>query len=218
VNVAAPIVLTKSGLQRDPAETPLAQLREEFARNHLVKLPGLFSAEMLDIFHRRLPDAAFSRRVEDGVEIEHTLEDPALLGATMFTLNDPALFQVVSTITGCGAIGCFSGRVQSRHADERGGHYYPWHTDAAQERLVGLSVNLSDRSFDGGVLQIRHTGTERIVAEVANRQRGDGVLFRISEDLEHHVTPVSGDGTRLVIAGWFRRAPDFWQAARCVSS
>jgi predicted 2-oxoglutarate/Fe(II)-dependent dioxygenase YbiX len=107
--------------------------------------------------------------------------------------------------------------VYSRHARADGAHYYPWHSDIAHERLVGLSVNLSSELFEGGVLEVREERSRRVVARVANRTAGDAVLFRISPVLEHHVTPVTAGGERLVLAGWFRRAPDFWQNA-CASS
>ena len=162
---------------------------------------------------KHLEGAAFSRRVENGVEIELTLEEPAPLALAMVTLNDPALFAGVDRITGCGEIGCFSGRVHLRRASADGGHYYPWHSDVAQERLVGLSVNLSEERFDGGVLEIREEASKLVIARVANQTAGDAVLFRISPDLEHHVTPVTTDTPRLVLAGWFRRAPRFWDDA-----
>ena len=121
----------------------------------------------------RSKDAAFSRRVEHGVEIEHTLEEPAPLALTVVALNDPALFDVIDRITGCGAIGCFTGRVHLRRASADGGHYFPWHTDAVQQRLVGLSVNLSADPFEGGVLQMRRRRSKSLIAEVENPTAGD---------------------------------------------
>jgi 2-oxoglutarate-Fe(II)-dependent oxygenase superfamily protein len=175
------------------------------------------AADLLAMLRKRLESARFSRRIEDGVEIELTLEEPAPLALAMVALNDPALFATIDRITACGPVGCFSGRVYSRQARADGAHYYPWHNDLGHERLVGLSVNLSDASFEGGVLEVREQPSKRIVARVANRTAGDAILFRISADLEHHVTPVTAGGARLVLAGWFRRSPDFWRHA-CASS
>jgi len=188
-------------------------LRAEFHRNNVLRLPGFLGHDILDAFDARLPVATFTRRVENGTEIERTLDDPLLLGLMLIALNDPALFSSIDDVSGCGPIGCFSGRVHLREARPVGGHYFPWHTDAAQNRLVGITVNLSPRPYDGGVFQMRTADSMEIITEAASGERGDAVLFRISPDLEHHVTPVTGSAPRLVLAGWFRRRPDFWRSA-----
>jgi hypothetical protein len=211
------LVLTKAGVAPGVDDAELTALRAEFDRCHVVRLPGFLSAELLGMLRKRLHGARFSRRVEDGVEIELTLEEPAPLALAMVTLNDPALFAEIDRLTGCGPIGCFSGRVHLRRATAGAGHYYPWHSDVAHERLVGLSINLSEQPFEGGVLEIRQEASQQIIARVANPTPGDAVLFRISAGLEHHVTPVTTDAPRLVLAGWFRRAPNFWKHA-CASS
>jgi hypothetical protein len=207
------LVLTKTGIAPGVDDAELTALRQQFARDHVVRLPGLFGPELLAALRRRLEGAAFSRRVEKGIEIELTLEEPAPLAIAMVTLNDPALFALIDRMTGCGSIGCFSGRVHLRRRSADGGHYYPWHDDVGHDRLVGLSINLSAERFAGGVLEIRDRESERIVARVRNPTAGDAVLFRIAPTLEHHVTPVTTDAARLVLAGWFRRAPNFWDKA-----
>ena len=213
LRVGQGIEVTRRGLDVGATVDEIAALREAFARDHVVRLRGFFGDRLLADFRARVRAAAFSRRVEHGVEIEHTLEEPAPLALTVVALNDPALFVVIDRITGCGPIGCFTGRVHLRRASPGGGHYFPWHTDAVQQRLVGLSVNLSADPFEGGVLQLRRRRSKSLIAEVENPAAGDAVLFRISRDLEHHVTPVTTAAPRLVLAGWFRRSPDFWRKA-----
>lgn len=213
------IVVTRAALRNTLSDEGYSTLKDAFARDHVVRLPGFFSPDLLDDFRKRLEGASFSHRVEDGIEIELTLEEPAPLALAMVPMNDPALFAAIDRITGCGSIGCFTGRVHMRHASSDGGHYYPWHTDAIERRLVGVTVNLSDDPFEGGVLELRRRRSRRVIAHVANRTPGDAVLFRISPNLEHHVTPVTTTAPRLVLAGWFRRSPDFWSKAReCASS
>jgi hypothetical protein len=208
------VVVTRRALIVDHDSTAFDALRQAFARDHVVPLPGFFPQEMLTDLWKRFERAEFSRRVEHGVEIEHTLEESAPLALVLVPLNDPALFTVIDRITNCGAIGCFSGRVQLRRASANGGHYYPWHSDASHDRLVGLSVNLSQQAFEGGLLEIRRAESQRVIAHVANSTPGDAVLFRISPDFEHHVTPVTTEAPRVVLAGWFRRTPEFWASRR----
>ena len=80
-------------------------------------------------------------------------------------------------------------------------------TMQAKGRLVGLSINLTARPYEGGLLQIRDANTEVILAEKANTGYGDAMIFRISPGLEHQVTPVTSDTPRLVLAGWFSSGP-----------
>jgi hypothetical protein len=202
-----PLRLTRQRLE--PAGSrQLEELRSRFDRDHLVRLPRFLDDDLLTDFHRRAAQAPFTRRVEEGIEIEETLDDPILEALLLIPLNDPALFEAVSAVAGCGRIGCFSGRIFRRRAASS--HYYPWHSDATQDRVIGLSLNLGRTAHAGGVLQLRSADTRRLISETANTAAGDAVLFRIAEDIEHHVTPVTGSVPRLVLAGWFRRSPDFW--------
>jgi Rps23 Pro-64 3,4-dihydroxylase Tpa1-like proline 4-hydroxylase len=151
--------------------------------------------------------------VEDGVEIEGTLVEPAVVDLFRFILNDPQLFAIVDSLTGCGPIGCFTGRVYRRRASTRPGEqYYPWHNDIADDRMIGLSINLGREPFRGGVLQVRDAVTHAPIVEIANTVFGDAVLFRISDALEHQVTPVEGRVMRTVMAGWFRARPSYLDA------
>jgi hypothetical protein len=202
------IQVGRHGLQAGDVE--LTALAAEFSRTHAARLPGFLDRPLLDLVRGRLAVARFAPRVDEhGIELEQTLDDERLAGLFTVALNDPALFALVESMTGCRAIGCFTGRVYRRAARDDAGHYYPWHDDLAHDRLVGLSVNLSETEYAGGVLQIRDAATKAMIVEVANTGHGDAVLFRISPKLEHQVTPVIGSGPRTVLAGWFRERPSF---------
>ena len=82
-------------------------------------------------------------------------------------------------------------------------HYDNWHDDlAVRERLVTMSVNLGPDYYGGGVLQLRHTGADNILAEVHNTGLGDALLFRLAPGLEHRVTRIES-GVKTALAGWF---------------
>jgi hypothetical protein len=209
----AEIVVTRRGLTLELGPHQWRAIGDAFARDHHVFLRGFLGDDVLSIFRTRLARGAFRNRIEDGREIERTLDDPAVVAMYLVALNDPAVFTAVTRVTGCGPIGCFSGRVHLRGPREDGGHYYPWHSDATDHRLIGLTVNLGDKPYEGGVLEIRRRDTEVVIARASNPTPGDAVIFRISSELEHHVTPVTAGGPRVVLAGWFRREPDFWREA-----
>jgi hypothetical protein len=204
------IALTRAALVLTADAAQIEAWRREFARAHAVVWPGLLAPDLDRVVRHRLARAAFTTRMAGDREIEHTLDDEALAGALHAVLNDPELWQVVRRVTGCRPIGAFSGRVYRREARGDGGHYFPWHSDVSDGRLVGFSLNLGDAPYTGGRLQIRDAASEAILTDTANPGRGDALLFRIDPALEHHVTPVQGPAPRTVLAGWFREGVDYW--------
>jgi hypothetical protein len=179
--------------------------RSAFAARHVLRLPALLSPSLFRVLGDELATAAFAA-VDRGFYAEERLERCALWNHLVFLANDPALFRVIEHLTGCDPIGSFMGRVYKRSPD---GHFDDWHSDTAQDRLIGMSVNLGSEPYEGGALRLRERATQHVVFDGANVGRGDAVLFRISTDLEHMVTAVEGRVPRTAFAGWFRRAPDF---------
>ena len=86
-------------------------------------------------------------------------------------------------------------------------HCLSWHNDLQSHRKVGMSVNLSDRIYRGGILQIREWKSRRIISEFANGGRGDALLFRIAPELEHRLTGLEGAVVKTAFSGWFQSSP-----------
>ena len=199
------IQLARSGLVVDAGDAELASIADEFARCHVVRLPAFTSPDLLRLLRARLQEAVFRPRIEDGVEVEETLEDANLAALCHFLLNDPRLLELVGRITRSGPLSDFLGRVyRRRSARQPGEHYYDWHNDLTEGRRIGLSLNLSDGRYEGGSLQLRDQRSQAIIAQVSNTNAGDAVLFRVADELEHRVLPVVGEVARTTLAGWFR--------------
>ena len=135
------------------------------------------------------------------------LERRATHGLVHFLLNNPALFEILQNITGCGRIGRFYGRVYRMVpvAD----HYDSWHDDAFDDRMITISINLSREFYRGGVLQIRERKSKRCLYEVANTGFGDAIVFRVDGALQHRVTDVEGNVEKVALSGWFVPWPDY---------
>jgi hypothetical protein len=84
------------------------------------------------------------------------------------------------------------------------GHYDSWHDDDFQNRLIGMSINLSPIGYEGGLFQMRKRKSDDILAQIANTGFGDALIFRISGDLEHRVAGVEGTEPKTAFAGWFQ--------------
>ena len=100
--------------------------------------------------------------------------------------------------------------------DARPEHSDTWHGDTDGNRMVTLSVNLGE-PYEGGVLQIREKPSDRILHEVANTGPGDAILFALGEQLEHRVGAVTGQATKMALAGWFQRTPAALEALKSAS-
>ena len=210
-HTSPPVQIAQNGL-RVSSLAALARARAEFEARHAVMLPRLIEPALLAVIRRELQNGSFYERTHEGIGVELCLSSGPLAGALEFLLNDPALFDSVRRITGCGSIRCFEGRVY--RMVPRSGHYDSWHTDAGRTRMVAMSVNLGTEPYCGGRLQIRDAETRRILHEVANVGEGDAVLFRISRRLAHRVTPIEGTVAKTALAGWFRSEPDYRQLMR----
>lgn len=199
------IQLARSGLVVTAGDAGLASIADQFARCHVVRLPAFTSPDLLRLLGARLQRAVFRPRIEEGVEVEETLDDGDLAALCHFLLNDPRVLELVERITRSGPLSDFLGRVyRRRSARHPGEHYYDWHNDLIEGRRIGLSVNLSDGRYEGGSLQLRDRESQALIADVANASPGDAVLFRVSAALEHRVVPVVGGVARTTLAGWFR--------------
>jgi hypothetical protein len=200
------IQLTRSGLARHRA-ADIETLRAQFAAQQCVHLPRFLDPDLLVGLQEQVDHARFDDRVHRDIGRELCMTSNATLSFLYFLANDPEVFRMVQQITGCGPLGCFTGRVYRMSPGP--GHYDSWHSDALEHRVIGMSVNLGRGIYTGGIFQLRDLRSQKMLTEVANTGPGDAILFQISSDLAHRVTPVDGTTDKTAFAGWFRSEPAF---------
>jgi hypothetical protein len=204
------IRITREGLQGAAPGAERSRLREQFARGHHLRLPGFVEPSLLRLLAREIERSEFYERSHEGIgsNKELCMRNRSTAGGLLhLLLNGTGLFSLVEEIAGCAAIGCFQGRVYRMTPGY--GHHDAWHSDVGEHRLVAMSINLSRVPYQGGVLQIRHRNSSRILREVPNTGFGDAILFRIAADLEHRITDVAGAVSKTAFAGWFQSEPTF---------
>lgn len=201
------IQLTRGGTIVSTSAGDLERYRGEFDRAHAVRLPGLVEPALVTSIQATFDRAAFQDEAVEGLPARNlTLVDHP--GASVFNLllmNDRRLFDFVQAITGCPRIGSFAGRLYRMLPGLD--HYPSWHDDLVDGRLVAITINLSERPYSGGVLQIRDRVSGAILNELDNAVPGDAILFRLSPRVQHRVTPVAGSATKTAFSGWFRDEP-----------
>lgn len=176
-------------------------LRDEFRVHHSVRLPALLNATLIASVLEGTKRGTWIGREHDGIGREVILDDARALDVLHFVANTPRLLALVKEITGCDTITTFEGRVYRMvpGAD----HFDSWHDDVGAHRLVGMSLNLGPDPYEGGTFQLRTDGEHAAPRELPNTVPGDAILFRISPELSHRVTPVVGSEPRTAFAGWF---------------
>jgi 2OG-Fe(II) oxygenase superfamily len=178
-------------------------------------LRGFIEPDLLAAIQRQLAREPLLHKTNEGIGTELRLPPGPLSSALEFLTNDSGLFAAIEELTGCPPIGCFRGRVYRMLPNA--GHASDWHSDVSGGRMITMSVNLSTSVFDGGELQIREAGTERMIRRLRNTGAGDAVIFRIDPALQHQVLPLTGSAHRDALAGWFLASPDYRDRFRAYS-
>jgi hypothetical protein len=203
------IRIAKSGLQWSGSMTDRQALRAEFDQNHYLRFPGFVAPDILKFVQQEIDRGEFYERVHTniGSNKELCMTGNAGFGALLLLMNDENLFELIQDITQCSPISCFEGRVYRFAGDA--GHHDSWHSDLGDDRQVAVSINLSPKLYEGGMLQIRDAGSKQIVTEVSNLGWGDALVFKLSPQLQHRITEVKGVIAKTAFAGWFRGKTEF---------
>jgi hypothetical protein len=192
----------------------IPDLRAQFVERHIIRLPSFIEDSLLERILVHLETAALSKDLyfsnktgqRVGNELAVDRANPAS-NILYMLLNNSSLFGIVEQITDVKPVRNFMGRIY--HCLPNADHHIMWHDDNTNNRLIGISVNLSKEPFVGGVLQLRDKVTGKPLGEFANTGLGDAVVFRISKDIEHRTTLLEGTTPRTSGAGWFHSEPDF---------
>ncbi len=193
-------MLERPQASRHP-EPQVETVRDEFQATHSARLPGLLSATLINVVLEGMRRGTWIGHEHEGLAREVILDDVRTLDVLHFVANTPEFLTLVRELTACDAITRFEGRVYRMIPGTD--HHDSWHDDAGEHRLVGMSLNLGSRPYEGGAFQLREKSEPTIVRELPNTRPGDAILFRISPDLTHRVTPVAGTEPKTAFAGWF---------------
>ncbi|MGN6398635.1 MAG: 2OG-Fe(II) oxygenase [Mucilaginibacter sp.] len=192
-------------------DTKIQSYKQEYADTYSILLPGFLPPSVLNNFLRKLDKVQFQTKFEMDEsnkfgQVLFVPQNDTLLFFFQFIINNPGLFSILQELTGCGSIGNFVGRIHRSQEGEQ--HGIDWHGDNSDNRLLAMTLGLGTCDYSGGKLQMRETGSEKIIREFGHINAGDAVIFKISPGLQHRLT-VLDTGQRTVGVGWFRSEPDF---------
>lgn len=208
------IQFTETGVESTTSDNALAAARESFASRRLLHLPGLLSPRLAEAVRRGLREDGFEepelvadgspdsiyRGAYQGKKVGEDLRPGDTARTLAARTNDARLLEFVEAITGSPPLERCVGRVFRLlpMAED-----LPWHTDAEGGRLADLIIDLSIEKHEGGCFQMRDARTREIFNEVDDMAFGDGLLIRISPDIEHHYKAITGSIPKVTFSGWF---------------
>jgi hypothetical protein len=207
------IQLTKAGLT---GAANFEELAHQFAQSHAFRLTRFLHPDLLAMISSRLEHCSWITQPDGTIAKEALPSDLAPASALNFAANTAAFLELIRGITDQPEIKLFGGRIyrMAPAAD----HFDTWHADTGtthKDRLVGMSINLSGRPYQGGVFRLRDETSGEILFEHSNTGPGDAIFFRISTSLKHMVTSLAGTEPKTAFAGWFRSGDtDFYSTLK----
>jgi hypothetical protein len=193
------IRLTANRVLEDRAGTD--RLGDEFRENGCTLLAALLDPALLRMLQPYLRDGNWTPLAHEGIGTEEVLEDPAAVNLLHFCVNDPVFLEAIGRLTGERDLTWFGGRIY--RLAPAAGHHDSWHDDVTDGRLIGMSINLSEGGYEGGLFEMRDTATRAARGRITRSVFGDASLFRISPVYQHRVGPLTGTRPRVAFAGWF---------------
>jgi hypothetical protein len=184
----------------------ISRLQKQWQENRSIILPRLIEPGLLNLVRKAIERGEFFQKKHDGVDAtELSLKRDATIVLLEMMTSDPIFTDVISEITGLKPIGNFHGRVYNISKSD----HDAWHQDTAFDYMMAMSINLSPKPYKGGYLQLREVGSEKLLCDIQNTGPGDALIFDISENLEHQITPVTGVHPKIAFAGWFCPKPSY---------
>ena len=196
------ITLSTNTLKTDSLKEHLAdKVRKAYRTQHCICLRKFLNESLLEEIAAELPSIFMeSRRNKGGDYILECNEEPRFGARLRFILNDARIFRMVEHLTGGALPKYFYGRFYRMHP---GVHEVPWHRDASDNRILGVSINLTRKKSSGGKFQIRPQENRDSIFELKTSHWGDAHFFDVSRPFEHRVTDVKGRISRDAFSGWF---------------
>lgn len=205
------IVIKSKNVEVD--ENQLPDFKNEFENVRVFNCPNLIHASLKTLIDKQFSNTQFSEfihKTDEGNIIGQEFAIPqesSLPKILNFYMNHKSVIEIVKKITGISEIKSFTGRVYKFEEDRYS--YDSWHSDMNHGRLLGMSLNLSEKLYGGGEFKIRNSNTGHLYKTVKHKDWGSAHFFGISDHLEHKVEKVSGGKPRIAFAGWFNSQPLF---------
>ena len=188
-------------VQSRPACTEPA--RTLFARDRAIIWPEVFERTLLAKLSALADRAVYRQQGISGVGHREVEQGGLTSTAILVLLRRRELWTWLQDVTGCPPIGAVEG--QLAQTTVRAGDGLDWHDDMVgdSQRLLGITIGLGNSDYSGGEFHLRRVGETVNLLNFRHDVPGQGLVFAVSNDLQHRLDPLIEGGPRRIFAGWF---------------
>lgn len=198
------IQVTSKGFSLKSPEGQIEEFHQEYLRQNHLKLPLVLGKDLENFVRKKLSTLEYENSDYEG--LANNLDEDrgsALAKGLNFIFKDRKFLSLVGQITGKKVVD-FWGRVYRIKPPNRG---FAWHSDNRDSRVAALTVNLTNKSYEGGTLFLKNLDNNRQIYRLPNQDFGNAFLFGIGSNWHHKVSRVSGTQPKIAFSGWFFSKP-----------
>ena len=190
-------------------EAEVLELRRRYQATGYVHIPGFFDSFLAAHFRSLIDSIHISEFYKAQIGQEYVATDysfsPELIKEYNVLINQQRYIDFLQAVTGADPIGCMQGHVYvSDNTQKRG---YGFHSDDDGNRHFLVSINISEKPFEGAIFSLRETATKKNIFHLQNNDPGGFLLCRIGSDIEHAISDVTGPAKRIVLLSWAFKEP-----------
>lgn len=186
----------------DPRLT--AALREQYRQQGYLHLKNFFDSFLAEHFQNYFqPDKLnefFKAQYGKGYEAIDYSAIPEFISEYNYLINQKNYVEFLEAVTGSGPIGQMKGHAYVSDKNEKRG--YGFHSDNDGNRYFLISINITPKPYEGGVFTMRNSQTKETLFQIHNNDSYGALIAPVGDHLEHAVSDVTGDVTRLTLLSW----------------
>jgi Rps23 Pro-64 3,4-dihydroxylase Tpa1-like proline 4-hydroxylase len=198
---APPFLLSANRVEVNRSAENITHWKSAMSQDKAARLPCVFQPDFSELM-RSICDAA--SLVEEKVEGvgKRWIEPLDRVGKVLsHVLSDQGVLAWVGEVGDRGTVSHVSGKLASYSAENSS--FLDWHDDNFEGRRIAIVIDLSEHAFEGGEFEMRMRGASDPHFRHRLQGFGTGLIFRVAEDVEHRLLPVTAGGPRRTFAGWF---------------
>ncbi len=193
-------------------ENSVKKYAKEFQKNkpfpHLV-IKNFLQSKQLDFLLKALEKQEFETRLTEQYHVQQTGDlrnSTAYVFSSFYTMLSSSYFgKIMEEITGMQKL---KNNIDLAGLNYPKGGFYMPHNDYADNRKIAYILYLTPSltKKDGGVLEFFSVDSENTPKKVIKSYpplQNSLVIFQITRQSAHHVTPLVSDKKRMSLGGWF---------------
>lgn len=197
--------IIKYGVDRELANS-LRQRYEQLGYLHLKNFFDSFLAEHFQGYFQpeKIKDF-FKAQYGQGYESIDYSFAPEFIKEYNYLINQTNYIEFLEAVTGASPVGQLKGHAYVSDQNEKRG--YGFHSDNDGNRHFLASINISPERYEGGVFTMRNSQTKEELFQIHNNDSYGLLIAPIADHLEHSVSSVTGEATRLTLLSWAMKQP-----------